>query len=208
MKVKVCGITNLEDALLCESLGADALGFVFYKKSKRYISPVDAAKIANTLSPLTMKVGVFVDESTEAINKISSVVKLNAVQLHNDNGGSSIKEISSPVIRAFRIKDDFDFNILEKLDENYFLLDTFSQNEMGGTGKSFDWKLIPKQMKHKIILAGGISSSNIDFICQNVKPAAVDLSSSLEMEPGKKDMKKVKEFFNKFNKYRSNKWSS
>ncbi len=208
MKIKVCGITNLEDALLCEQCGADALGFIFYKKSKRYIIPSDAANIISRLSPFTLKVGVFVDESKDDINKILELVRLNAVQLHNTETVRPTDELNIPIIRAFRIKDDFDFNILNNFNENYFLLDSFSQNEFGGTGTSFNWGIIPDNLRHKVILAGGISSFNIDYVYQNIKPAAVDLSSSLEKSPGKKDEKKIKDFFNQFNKYRSNKWSS
>ena len=208
MKIKVCGITNLDDALLCERYGADAVGFIFYRNSKRYILPSEAARIAKQLSPFTMKVGVFVDEKEDYITKTFELVKLNAVQLHNNDAVIAENEFSYPVIRAFRIKDEFDFNILNNFNDNYFLLDSYSQNELGGTGKSFNWSVIPEKLKHKIILAGGVSSTNIDYIYQSIKPAAVDLSSSLEISPGKKDIEKVKDFFNKFNKYRSNEWSS
>ena len=208
MKVKICGITNLDDALMCERYGADAVGFIFYRKSKRYILPSEAARIAKQLSPFTMKVGVFVDEKKDYITKTFELVKLNTVQLHNNDTDFVENEFNYPVIRAFRIKDNFDFNSLNRFNDNYFLLDSYSQNEFGGTGKSFDWSIIPETLKHKIILAGGVSSSNIDYIYQNIKPAAVDLSSSLEISPGKKDLEKVKIFFNKFNKYRSNEWSS
>lgn len=208
MKIKVCGITNLDDALLCERYGADAVGFIFYRNSKRYILPSEAARIAKQLSPFTMKMGVFVDEKEDYITKTFELVKLNAVQLHNNDAVIAENEFSYPVIRAFRIKDEFDFNILNNFNDNYFLLDSYSQNELGGTGKSFNWSIIPEKLKHKIILAGGVSSSNIDYIYQSIKPAAVDLSSSLEISPGKKDVEKVKDFFNKFNKYRSNEWSS
>jgi len=204
MKVKICGITNLEDAILCESQGADALGFIFYSKSKRYISPDEAAKIISRLSPFTAKVGVFVNETYESINNISTLLHLNAAQIHDEEYVPERKFINIPVIRAFRIKENFDFSVLNNSNNNYFLLDSYSQNEFGGTGKSFEWKLIPEQIKNKTILAGGISSSNIDYICNKIKPAAVDLSSSLEIQPGKKDKEKVKQFFNKFNKYRSN----
>ena len=208
MKVKVCGITNLDDALMCERYGADAVGFIFYRKSKRYILPSEAARIAKQLSPFTMKVGVFVDEEKGYITKTFELVKLNTIQLHNNDKGFAENEFNYPIIRAFRIKDNFDFNALNRFNDNYFLLDSYSQNELGGTGKSFDWSIIPEALKHKIILAGGVSSSNIDYIYENIMPAAVDLSSSLEISPGKKDLEKVKIFFNKFNKYRSNEWSS
>ncbi|MHB8580597.1 MAG: phosphoribosylanthranilate isomerase [Ignavibacteriaceae bacterium] len=208
MKVKVCGITNLEDALLCERYGADAVGFIFYKNSKRYTLPADAANIVKRLSPFTMKVGVFVDVSKDEIDKTLELVRLNAVQLHHTDAGLPIDQLNIPIIRAFRIKDDFDFNILDNFSESYFLLDSYTQNEFGGAGISFNWGIIPENMRHRIILAGGISSLNIDYVYKKIKPAAVDLSSSLEKSPGKKDEKRIKEFFNQINKYRSNEWSS
>ncbi len=204
MKVKICGITNSEDAAYCESLGADALGFIFYNRSKRYVQPEVAAEIIKHLSPFTIKVGVFVNETSDSINNISTLLHLNAAQIHDEENVIDRKSIIVPVIRSFRVKDNFDFSILNNLDNNYFILDSYSQNEFGGTGKSFNWELIPESIKKKTILAGGISSTNIDYICRKIRPAAVDLSSSLEAQPGTKDKEKVKEFFYKFNKYRSN----
>ncbi len=204
MKVKICGITNVEDAILCESLGADALGFIFYKNSKRYVGPNQAADIISQLSPFTMKVGVFVDENVDMINRITSETKINIVQIHNDSKIINEKHISVPIIKAFRVNEEFDFKILGNFINNYILLDSYSQNEFGGTGNIFDWNKIPKNISHKIILAGGISSANIEYICREIKPAAVDLSSSLEKCPGKKDPEKVREFFKIFNQYRSN----
>ena len=198
MKVKICGITNIEDALLCESLGADALGFIFYKGSKRYIPPEAAYEIIKSLSPFTMKVGVFVSESSETINKIASTAKLNTVQLHSEES-TEIINILLPVIKSFRVDDNFEYEILEQYKSAYYLLDTYSKTEFGGTGKVFDWEKIPDKYKSKIILAGGISIDNLEEIYTRVKPAAIDLSSSLESEPGKKDKEKVKRFFEKFN---------
>ncbi len=195
MKVKICGITNIDDALLCEKLGADALGFLFYKKSKRYVSPETASEIISKLSPFTMKIGVFVNESAEMVNKIASNVKLNAVQLHGDENPEITDNISFSVIKSFRVHPGFDFSVLDKFKNVSYLLDTFSPWEYGGTGKSFIWKLIPDQLKSKIILAGGVSLQNIEFIYNKIKPAAVDISSSLEKVPGKKDAEKVKQFF-------------
>lgn len=199
MKVKICGITNLDDALLCESLGANALGFIFYKGSKRYISPEAANEISKSLSPFTMKVGVFVNETPDTINNISSIAKFNAVQLHGEESSDSIKNISLPVIKSFRVDDNFDYNVLKSYRDTYFLLDTYSNTEFGGTGKVFNWENIPVEYKNKIILAGGISIENVEEIFIKVKPAAIDLSSSLELEPGKKDKEKVKRLFEKLN---------
>ena len=203
MKVKICGITNVEDALLCESLVADALGFIFYKRSKRFIAPETAGKIISELSPFTLKVGVFVNETAEEINEISKEIKLNAVQLHGEESPEIISKINLPVIKSFRIKNGFDFSILKRFENIPFLFDTYSEKEYGGTGKIFNWELIPGELRNKIILSGGVSINNIEEIYKKIKPAAVDLSSSLESGPGRKDSEKVKEFFKKINYLRS-----
>lgn len=196
MKVKICGITNLEDALLCEKLGADALGFILYDKSKRYIQPNSARDIIKMLSPFILKVGVFVNETPENINSISKLAGLNIVQLHGNETPKQIAEINIPTIKAFRVSDDFNFDILNDYKNCYFLLDSYSLSEYGGTGNTFNWDLIPKDLKDKIILSGGISSSNIQRIIKVVNPYAIDVSSSLEEFYGKKSHEKLREFFN------------
>jgi phosphoribosylanthranilate isomerase len=196
VKVKICGITNLDDALFCEKLGADALGFIFYDKSKRYIQPNSARDIIKMLSPFILKVGVFVNETPENINSISKLAGLNIVQLHGDETPKQIAEINLPTIKAFRVSDDFDFDILNDYKNCYFLLDTYSSKQFGGTGKTFNWNIVPEHLKGKIILSGGISSSNIQRIIKEVNPYAIDVSSSVEEYPGKKSEIKLKEFFN------------
>ena len=203
MKVKVCGITSLEDALICEACGADALGFIFYRESKRYIKPEAAKEIIKSLSPFTMKVGVFVDEPIEGINLIASEIKFNAIQLSGNESPEYSSKIILPVIKGFRIKADFDFSIIKRYKNTAYLLDAFSSEEFGGTGKKFNWNLIPAHLKNKIILAGGVSVDNIENIYTEIKPAAVDLSSSLEKASGIKDKEKVVNFFKKFNSLRA-----
>jgi len=206
MKIKVCGITNVEDALMCEYYGANALGFIFYEKSSRYVSPGTVSEIISYLSPFTMKVGVFVNESVENIDQVIHNIKLNAIQLHGDESPQMIENISIPVIKSFRVEEGFKFSILSKYNNAAYLLDTFSPDKLGGTGESFNWDLIPDDLRSKIILAGGVSSDNIEYIHKKIRPAAVDLSSSLEKEPGKKDEKKVEEFFYKVGNLRRMKW--
>lgn len=202
MKVKICGITNLADALLCESCGADAIGFVFYVGSKRQIMPDEAVEIVKQLNPLTIKVGVFVDESPVLINQMVKDIGLNMVQLHGGETPEEISMINVPVIKAFRVNDNFDFTVLHHYSNSYLLLDSYKEEEFGGTGKSFNWQLIPEQLKSKIILAGGINSDNIDLIFRQIKPQAIDVSSSLEQYPGKKDKQKVIQFFNKIKTFK------
>jgi phosphoribosylanthranilate isomerase len=152
---------------------------------------------------LTIKVGVFVNETFENINKISILTGINVVQLHGNENPNIIKSISLPVIKTFRVDDNFDYSRLNQYREYSILLDAYSENDFGGTGYKFNWEKIPFEIKNKIILAGGISSENIEFIYKNINPAAVDLSSSLEITPGKKDKKRMGKFFNKVNLIRS-----
>ncbi len=199
MKIKICGITNIEDALFCCNMGADALGFIFYKKSKRYIKPEDAKKIIMQLPPFILKVGVFVNETSSNINRIAKDVKLNLVQLHGDESPEDAVNIELPVIKAFRVDNNFNYETLDKYSNCSFLLDTFSKKEYGGTGEIFNWGNIPDKIKNKIILAGGVSAKNLEQIYNNISPYAIDVSSSIELEPGKKDHKKIKQLFTKYN---------
>jgi len=203
MKVKICGITNLEDAMLGVELGADMLGFIFFDKSKRFVQYNVAESIIKQLPNSILKVGVFVNSTIEEINSAADKIGLSAVQLHGDETPSYTMQIKRPVIKSFRVDNKFDFTLLDKYENCSFLLDNFSEKKFGGTGKSFDWSLIPDDPKNKIILAGGVSSKNIEEIFVNIKPYAVDLVSSVEKSPGKKDEEKLKEFFNTVNKLRN-----
>ena len=196
MKVKICGITNFDDAILCSNAGADALGFIFYEKSERYIKPEDAAGIISELPAFFTKVGVFLNEDPGRINEIAKFSGLNLIQLHGEEDKQYIEKIILPVIKAFRVKEGFEFGLLNDYKHCHWLLDTYSSNEYGGTGKTFNWSSIPTAIRNKIILAGGIGINNIREVFSRVKPAAVDLSSSLEVYPGKKDKEKVTDFMN------------
>lgn len=204
MKIKVCGITNPADALLCEQLGADAIGFVFYAGSKRHIMPEEASDIVKQLNPFTIKVGVFVDENPVLINEIVRTVGLNMVQLHGGETPEDISLVNVPAIKSFRVDNNFDFSVLGYYSDSLILLDSFDKEEFGGTGKTFDWSIIPENIKSKIILAGGINSENVADVFQKIKPKAIDVSSSLEEFPGKKSKEKVIQFFNKINLIRRN----
>ena len=168
MKIKICGITNIEDALRAEMLGADALGFIFYKKSKRYIEPSEVKLVTKELSPFTIKVGVFVNESPEMINKVAEETGINVVQLHGNEDLEIALKLRLPLIKAFRIDDDFDFKQLEHYNDYPILLDAHSNSEFGGTGQKFNWELIPNDIRSKVILAGGVSAEKLEFIFQLV----------------------------------------
>jgi phosphoribosylanthranilate isomerase len=199
IKVKICGITNIDDALLSIELGADMLGFIFYPKSKRYISFDRAQKIISQIPSSIDKIGVFVDHGLKELKSTINIVGLTSVQLHGNENQDYINKIPLPVIKGLRIKPNFDFASLNRFNNCIFLLDAYSETELGGTGKSFNWDIIPGEIRKYIILAGGISTNNIEYIYKNIKPKAIDLSSSLESSPGIKDPHKLKAFFNKIN---------
>ncbi len=195
MKIKICGITNYEDALLCCDEGADYLGFIFYKDSKRYISPENAGEIISKL-PLGIKVvGVFVNENIAEVNENAQTLGLSFVQLHGDESPEYIQAMQAPVLKAFRVSDKFDFGIVDSYPGVVPLFDTFSNSVYGGTGKAFLWNDIPVALREKCFLSGGISADNVIEAIQTIRPYGIDVSSSLEKYPGKKDAAKVREYF-------------
>jgi phosphoribosylanthranilate isomerase len=198
VKVKICGITRLQDALRCEELGAHALGFIFHKDSPRYIPPEKVAAISNQLGPFIAKVGVFVNETADVINRIVDECQLTMVQLHGEEPPKFIAKVVVPVIKGFRINRSFDFSLLHRYEDCVYLLDAYSGKAYGGTGQTFNWRMIPYALKNRIILAGGISTANIEQVFTEIRPAAVDLSSALEKEPGIKDTAKLDTFFRKY----------
>jgi phosphoribosylanthranilate isomerase len=205
LKIKICGITNRKDALLAEKLSADMLGFVFYLKSSRYVSPIKAAKIIAGLSPLTRKVGVFVNEPPEKVLKIANKSALEFVQLAGDESEAYVKKIQKefPVIKAFRVGKDFRVSLLHKSPAAMRLADAKADGFYGGSGKSFDWrKLVSLRGNSTLMLAGGIGEHNLREAYEALKPAAIDLTSSVEVRPGKKDAAKMKKFFEVANEIR------
>lgn len=197
MRIKICGITNLEDAVTAANNGADALGFIFFKESPRYIEQMVAKSIVAALPTFVMKIGVFVNEPAESVNSTAQRVGLNAVQLHGDEDLNFIGKINLPVIKAFCIGDKFNFQSIVQYSDHALLLDSRDEFYYGGTGKTFDWGLIPPSLRNNIILAGGVSIDNIEFIFRTIKPQAVDVSSSIEISPGKKDRAKLIELLTK-----------
>lgn len=199
MKIKICGITNYEDAKLACDLGADAIGFVLYNKSKRTVEAQEVKNIISKLPAFILKVGVFVNERVNIVNQTMHECKLNIAQLHGDENIEYINKINFPIIKAFRITNNYDYNILKQYLNFNILLDTFNNNEFGGTGTNFNWDTIPLDVKGKIILAGGIKEENLEEIFSSILPYAIDVSSSLEESPGKKNKNKMLSFFEKYN---------
>ena len=201
-KVKICGITNLEDALLSAKFGADALGFNFYEKSPRYIAPEKAREIIEQLPPEVLKVGVFVNESLEKICQTAEIAKLDAIQLHGEETPEFAAELKAKtnleIIKAFRVSPEFKPEDVLRYKVDAVLLDAYSPKEHGGTGETFDWEIAKKvqEVFPKMYLAGGLSQDNIANAILQVKPFAVDACSCLEIEKGKKDKADLINFLN------------
>lgn len=195
MKVKICGITNLDDALAAVDYGADALGFVFYPKSPRCVTTEKVREITTQLPPFVITVGVFVNEEPAKIREIMALANLKTLQLQGDEPPQDCS-IWTPTIKAFRVKDFIDLNPLEHYKGiSAYLLDTYAPSSYGGTGQIFNWDIALEAKRFgKIILAGGLTTDNVEKAVRWVKPYAVDVSSGVEAEKGKKDLKKVKEF--------------
>jgi len=200
VKVKVCGITNLEDSLASFLLGADALGFVFYKKSPRYISPQKCANISAILPNKILRVGVFVDEKAGRVKKIARACRLDMLQFHGNESPAYCRKFKGyKVIKAFRVGKKIDPDEILRYKTYAYLFDTYSKSKAGGTGEKFNWKLLAQTAKIKriVFLSGGLTGSNVQKAVKLLKPDWVDASSSLEIRPGKKDHGKIKEFIRK-----------
>jgi phosphoribosylanthranilate isomerase len=198
IKIKICGITNLQDAQTAIDLGADALGFNFYKKSPRYIEPTAAKSIIEQLPPLVSLIAIFVDEySPERIQRIAHAVGIGSVQLHGSESPEYVKSLSElRVIKAFRVNDGFDLNQLSAYSANAFLLDAYEADQFGGTGKTFPWEVaMAAKERGRIILSGGLNEGNIYEAIRTVEPYAVDICSGVECEPGKKAPQKMENLF-------------
>lgn len=196
-KIKICGITNRADAQLAVELGADALGFVFYPKSPRYIKVSAAADICNELPPFVTKVGVFVDELEYEIEKALAECLLTALQFHGDEPPGFCQKFAAKSIKAIRVRDEASLRAAVEYDVDALLLDTYTETERGGTGKTFDWSLALKAkelLAPAIILSGGLTTGNVQEAIRRVRPYAVDVSSGVEREPGKKDPEKLRRF--------------
>lgn len=196
VKIKICGITNHDDAKAAVEFGADALGFVFFKDSPRYISRRDAASITKTLPSFIQAVGVFVDESPDKIEEFISAAGIDLIQLHGDEPPEMCR-FSRRIIKAIRVKSLESLSALDKYREivSSFLLDTYSPDLLGGTGRLFNWDIaIEAKQFGRVILAGGLTPENISDAIKYVRPYAVDVSSGVELKKGKKDHKKMRLF--------------
>jgi len=197
VKVKICGITNAEDARSAVDSGYDALGFVFYKKSPRYVSPCNAKAIMRLLPRRVIRIGVFVKTRKKTIRTIDRMCRFDMLQFHGNESVAFCNRFGKKrIIKAFRIKDTHSFKSIEHYRVFAYLFDAFSASKPGGTGKTFDWSLIRHftALRRPIFLSGGLNERNVRRAITAVKPQWVDVSSSVELSVGKKHHGKVKRF--------------
>jgi phosphoribosylanthranilate isomerase len=196
VRVKICGITRVEDALNAVAQGADAIGLVFYKPSPRNVEIEQAIEIANKIPAFVTVVALFVNAEPDFVRKVISQVKLDLLQFHGDETPQECASYGMPFIKAIRVKSDTnlvqcakDFSASKAL-----LLDTFTDGVAGGTGHVFDWNLIPAALDKPVILAGGLTAQNVAQAINQVKPYAVDVSGGVEVSIGIKDAEKIAAF--------------
>ncbi len=194
-RIKICGITNLDDALFALDAGADALGFVFYSASPRRIDPESVREIVRHLPPFTKIVGVFVDEKIETVREIAKYCYLDLCQLHGNESPEFCEWCERRVIKAFRVKDNSFLTEMKRYAVAGFLLDAYHPDRYGGTGEAADWVLAKEGARQgTVVLAGGLTPENVGAAIAQVRPYAVDVSSGVEREPGQKDREKVRRF--------------
>lgn len=195
-RVKVCGITRVEDALAAARVGVDAVGFVFYPPSPRYVAPERARDITATLPPFVSTVGLFVDADAATVAATLQAIRLDYLQFHGAESPEFCAQFGVPFLKAVRVKPGVDllqyaitFSAAKAL-----LLDAFVAGMHGGTGQGFDWQLIPSNMPISVILSGGLAPGNIAQAVRTVRPWAVDVSSGVEAAKGIKDANKIEQF--------------
>jgi len=195
-KIKICGITDSKNALDAVDLGVDALGFVFFGESPRYIEPKKARKIINLLPSFVLRVGLFVNASKEEVLSAISDSSVNVLQFHGDEDEQFCNQFNLPYIKATSFQNGV--NLLEycKLftSSSAILIDTYSENMRGGTGKTFNWDLLPKELPLPLIVAGGLDSGNVSSLINSINPYGVDVSGGVESDKGIKDYTMMKNF--------------
>lgn len=195
-RVKICGITNIEDALAAVDEGADALGFVFYKPSPRYIDIQKAKDIIDKIPPFISKVALFVNADNDFVVSVIQQLSIDLLQFHGDESEAFCQSFSQPYMKAIRVQEETDMDLMAKQyhSSSGLLLDAFDSSQYGGTGHSFDWALMPKNFPLPIILAGGLKVTNIAKAIKTTQPYAVDVSSGVEKSKGLKDHLLIQQF--------------
>jgi len=197
-RIKICGITRVEDALLAAMLGADAIGLVFYKDSPRVVSLDRSAEIVDALPPFVNVVGLFVEPDREEIHRVLKQVRLDLLQFHGEESPQYCRSFDLPYIKAIRVQAGLDIGeyAARYADARGFLLDTWQKDVPGGTGNTFDWSRVPQEMKRPIILAGGLTADNVARAIAALHPYGIDVSSGVEADKGIKDPEKMAAFIN------------
>jgi phosphoribosylanthranilate isomerase len=195
-RVKICGITNEEDALKAAYYGAWAVGFIFYKESPRYVSPSKARKIIEALPPFVTPVGVFVNQRDRAVRDICGFTRIHTVQFHGEEEPAYCKRFKEyKIIKAFRVRSRFDLGDIRKYKVDAYLFDTYKEGVPGGTGEVFDWGILKGEVVEKpFILSGGLGPENVQDALRSITPYAVDSCSGVEKFPGVKDHRRMKTF--------------
>ncbi|PCI69140.1 MAG: phosphoribosylanthranilate isomerase [Piscirickettsiaceae bacterium] len=195
-RVKICGITRSDDALVAINEGADALGFVFYKNSPRYITMTDAAVIFDKITPFINKVALFVNEEYAVVSEAISMLSINLLQFHGDEDEAYCASFNRPYIKAIRMQEGTDLKAISRQfsSASGLLIDAFDPAFYGGTGKTFDWNLLHGNNQQAIILAGGLTQYNVVEAINSARPYAVDVSSGVEKSKGVKDHLLIKQF--------------
>jgi len=195
-KVKICGITCLEDAQAAVAAGADAIGLVFYPPSSRYVTPFVAAEIVAGLGPFVTTVGLFVNEEAAVVKDTLALTGLQLLQFHGDESAQYCQQFERPYIKALRMSPGLDpLQAMADFPQACgYLFDAWQPDKFGGTGKTFDWQRITGLASDNLILAGGLTPDNVEAAVQAVRPYAVDVSGGVELAPGKKDHRALKAF--------------
>lgn len=201
-RVKICGITRVEDAQTAASLGADAIGMVFYSASPRNVSIEQARALTRSLPPFVCRVGLFVDTDAQFVKDVMESVPLDMLQFHGNESAADCDQFNKPYIKAIRMESGL--SVSERMNEfsgaSAILLDTYSASVAGGSGEPFDWSLVPEKRPVPIILAGGLNAGNVAEAIRVVRPYAVDISSGVEREKGIKDADKMSAFIEEVNR--------
>ena len=195
-KVKVCGITNSEDALCAVRLGASALGFIFYEKSPRFITPREAGEVIRQIPPFVTKVGVFVNAEATSLREAKEIAGFDVYQFHGDETPEFCATFGGDYIKVIRVKNAGSLDAINLYDTDAFLFDTYSPDAYGGTGENFSWDVLARRkLEDKfVILSGGLNPDNVCDAIRAVDPYAVDVSSGVESSPGIKDHTKLERF--------------
>jgi phosphoribosylanthranilate isomerase len=195
-RIKICGITRVEDAQAAVAAGADAIGFVFHASSMRAVNAETAEKICATLPAFVTTVGLFVDAEPNVVRTILDTVPLDLLQFHGAEKPEYCGQFAHPYIKALRMREDIDVVAATQqfTRARAILLDTYRTGMAGGTGETFDWQRVPNSLRKKIVLAGGLTPDNVDDAIAQIHPYAVDVSGGVESAPGRKDAKKIEAF--------------